>query len=56
MHCVLGFLQVASSNSHNFTAWRGSHSAHFPDGETEAWGVKSSPKLMQVELTEPRSG
>lgn len=56
MHCVLGFLQVASSNSHSFTAWRGSHSAHFPDGETEAWGVKSSPKLMQVELTEPRSG
>lgn len=44
MHCVLGFLQVASSNSHSFTAWRGSHSAHFPDGETEAWGVKSSPK------------
>lgn len=51
MHWVL-----SSSNPYNFTARRGSRCAHFPDGETEAWGVKSSPKLIQVELTEPKSG
>lgn len=56
MHWVLYFLQVNSSNPYNLTAWKGSRSAHFPDGETEAWEVKSSPKLIQVELTEPKSG
>lgn len=53
---VLIFLRVPSSGLSNFAAWSGSRCARSPDGETEAWGVESLPKLMQVDLAEPRSG
>lgn len=35
---------------------RGPHCAHFPDGETESWSIKSSHKLMQGIVAEPFPG